>query len=633
MSNQQQTTAKMSILDLAKRWLAEDKDPHTRSQIEALVAANKTDELEKLLRTPVEFGTSGMRARMEAGYARINQLTVITASQGTAAYVERTVPDALTRGVVVGYDHRHGSRIFALSTARAFLDRGFKVYLYTSVGPTPLVPFAVKRLGAACGVMITASHNPKQDNGYKLYWENGAQIRPPLDEGVSQCIRENSVPVNWDTQGAESDPGVTDVTESMTKAYFDAAQSLVADRGLNAATSLRYVYTPMHGVGAPFAARVLEIFGLPPYIPVQEQLQPDPDFSTVAFPNPEEKGALDMAMAVADRENAQLVLANDPDADRFAVAERQANGSWLMFTGDQLGTIFAAAVLEAYRHNGIADSKIAMANSTASSRMLGVLARKEGIHCAETLTGFKWIANELESLSKQGYHAAFGYEEAIGYMVSDKVLDKDGVTALGFFVQLASRLHAQQLRISDYLETQYARYGYFESANNYFISPDQRKTGEIFSRIRYGDGSNNDGISRTSFVRTSAQGGATEVLRYPLTIGGFPVSYIRDLTIGVEIPDVDKICAAASGSGGPQLVIAKGQYEPTLPVSSSSQMITFETRNGSRLTLRTSGTEPKLKYYLEASNSENDRALAARDLETMTRAIADELVQASKNGL
>ncbi|KAJ2540808.1 hypothetical protein EV175_006198, partial [Coemansia sp. RSA 1933] len=566
------------IMDLAKRWLAEDKDPNTRKQIEALVAAGNTAELEELLRQPIEFGTAGLRARMEAGYSRLNQLTVITASQGLAAYVEHNVSDAQTRGIVVGHDHRHNSRTFALLTARAFVDRGFRVHFYPAIGPTPLVPFAVKRLRAACGVMVTASHNPKDDNGYKVYWENGAQIKPPLDEGIAQSIRENCTPVSWDVSGIESHPSVTDVTTSMTTAYFDAARSLVS--GDSSDVGLRYVYTPMHGVGAPFAARILETFGLPPYIPVPEQLHPDPDFPTVSFPNPEENGALDMAKTVADREGVGLVLANDPDADRFAAAERQADGSWLAFTGDQLGSVFAAAVLEDCRRKGIADSRIAMVNSTVSSRMLEAMARKEGFHYADTLTGFKWMANELADLAATGaFHAALGYEEAIGYMIGDNVLDKDGITALGFFVQLASRLHAQGLRVSDYLESQYQRYGYFVSANSYFISPDPVKTDSIFTRIRYGDAksnnTNDDHIQRTAFVRSDANG--EQVLRYPRSIGGFPVCYIRDLTIGFELADIDKKCSAELEQ---PVVISSDECKPVFPVSSTSHMITFETRNG-----------------------------------------------------
>ncbi|KAI9500420.1 hypothetical protein BX070DRAFT_60113 [Coemansia spiralis] len=569
---------------------------------------------------------------MEAGYSRLNQLTVIIASQGLAAYVEREVPNALSRGVVVGHDHRHNSNVFAQLTMRAFLDHGFKVYFYPGLGPTPQVPFAIKHLEAACGVMITASHNPKDDNGYKVYWENGAQIKPPLDAGIAQSIRENNTPKNWDAASVESETNVVDVTESMMNAYYKAAQSLVRNPELNRATKLKYVYTPMHGVGAPFAARILEAFGLPPYIPVPEQASPDPDFPTVAFPNPEEKGALDMAKAVADKQGVELVVANDPDADRFAAAEKQADGGWLMFTGDQLGSVFAAAVLENSRHQGIPDAKLAMVNSTVSSRMLKAMAQKEGFHYADTLTGFKWMANELAALSKQGYYAGFGYEEAIGYMVGNQVLDKDGITALGVFVQLAARMHAEGRRVGDYLEEQYARYGYFASANSYFICPDPQKTNKIFAHIRYGDSKNasssdkddDDGrVRRSEIVRT----GPGDVLRYPQTIGGFPVCYIRDLTIGFEMTDVDKKAA------GERIVVKADEYKPTFPVSSGSHMITFETRNGGRLTMRTSGTEPKIKYYLEIRNTDNDRIAAAKDLARMVDAVANELVEASKNEL
>ncbi|KAI8323451.1 hypothetical protein GQ54DRAFT_296757 [Martensiomyces pterosporus] len=612
------------ISALVERWLSEDKDPKTRAQIEALAAANDEEALEELLRRPIEFGTAGLRARMEAGYSRLNRLTVITASQGLAAYVEREVPSAAARGVVVGHDHRHNSDAFARLTARAFLDRGFKVYFYPEIGLTPQVPFAVKKLGASCGVMITASHNPKDDNGYKVYWENGAQIKPPLDVGIAQSIQEHSVPRNWDIESVDNNSKVEDVTERMMDAYFEAAKHLVHSPEANRKTDLRYVYTPMHGVGAPFAKRILETFELPPYVPVPEQISPDPEFPTVSFPNPEEKGALDMAKDLADREGIDIVVANDPDADRFAAAEKQADGSWHAFTGDQLGSIFAAAVLEMSRRDGISDSKVAMVNSTVSSRMLEAMARKEGFHYADTLTGFKWMANELATMQKQGYFVGFGYEEAIGYMIHDQVLDKDGVTALGVFLQLAARLRAEGKRVNDYLESLYAKYGYFVSGNSYFLCHDPAKTDRIFSRIRFGNPENQQDavpVERTEFVRPS-QG---DVLRYPRTIGGFPVSYIRDLTVGFEMRDVDKQEGA--------LTVAQDQFLPAFPVSAGSHMITLETRNGGRLTMRTSGTEPKLKYYLEVRNQSNDRAAAASDLEKMSAAVAEELIEATKNGL
>ncbi|KAJ2001988.1 hypothetical protein GGI04_003526, partial [Coemansia thaxteri] len=600
-------------------------DPETRGQIERLLAAKDDATMEKLLRNRIEFGTAGLRARMEAGYARLNRLTVIVASQGLAAYVEREVAGAQQRGVVVGHDHRHNSAAFAKLTARAFLDRGFRVFLYPGLGMTPMVPFAVKHLHAACGVMITASHNPKDDNGYKVYWENGAQICPPIDEGIAQSIGEHAEPCNWDTDSVDADPNVQDVTQPMLDAYFAAASRLAVDLEANRRTELRYVYTPMHGVGAPFAERILAVFGLPAFEPVPEQMQPDPNFSSVPFPNPEEKGALDLAKATADARGIGLVVANDPDADRFAAAEKQADGSWLVFTGDQLGTVFAAAVLGMARRAGIPDGTVAMVNSTVSSRMLGAMAQAEGFRYADTLTGFKWMTNELLALQAQGFVAAFGYEEAIGYMIHDHVLDKDGVTALAVFVQLAAQLHAQGKRVADYLEEQYSRYGFFVSANSYFVCPDPVKTDQIFCRIRYGDyEATPSAAERMEFVRTDFG----DVLRYPRAIGGFPVSYIRDLTTGFEMHDVDRLPV----SSGP-LEVSASECQPTFPVSSSSHMLTFETRNGARLTMRTSGTEPKLKYYLEVRNENNDRAAAARDLDIMTRAVANELVRASENGL
>ncbi|KAJ8508538.1 hypothetical protein ONZ45_g9204 [Pleurotus djamor] len=418
-----------SLRPLVEEWLALDKNEVTRAEIQKLWDDANVDELEKRMRKRIEFGTAGLRGRMEAGWSRMNDLIIIQASQGLCAYVLANVTDARSKGIVVGHDHRHHSKHWAELTASVFLVNGVKAYLYRDLVHTPMVPFGVKTLKAACGVMITASHNPKDDNGYKVYWENGVQIIGPHDVGISTSIKANLRPQTWDTSIINTSELCTDPTQEMQEAYFAALSKLCLYKSLNSDDPVKFVNTSMHGVSDPFITRGFEIFGLPPPVKVEEQQMPDPDFPTVPFPNPEEKGALDLAIATAEREGAQYVLAQDPDSDRFAAAEKGPDGKWIVFTGDQLGALFAARELDIYKKSGKPIDKLAMVASTVSSKMIEAIAHVEGFKFVECLTGFKFIGNTALNLVEQGYEVPFGYEEAIGYMFGTEIRDKDGVAA------------------------------------------------------------------------------------------------------------------------------------------------------------------------------------------------------------
>ncbi|KAJ3287667.1 Phosphoglucomutase-3 [Rhizoclosmatium sp. JEL0117] len=628
-----------TLAALAQKWLALDQNESTRAEIEGLIAANDIAELQRRLGSNIKFGTAGLRAAMEAGFSRMNGVTVIQASQGLAAYIERTVPNAKERGVVVGHDHRHNSETFARLTAAVFLTFGFKVYFYRSLVHTPMVPFAIKHLNLAGGVMITASHNPKADNGYKVYWENSAQIIPPHDAGIAaEITARNDTVLTWDVTLVDTHPNcINDQTEILKDAYFSTINDLiVTPPSVIAETKLQYVYTPMHGVGFPFAERVLKTFGMPEAVAVPEQVQPDPEFSTVAFPNPEEKGALNLAIALAESKNIGLVLANDPDADRFAVAEKKADGSgWHIFTGDQIGTLLGYALVLKMKDKTAEEKKrVAMVNSAVSSKMLRSMCLKEGHLYEETLTGFKWMSNRVVDLAKEGYDTFFAYEEAIGFMTHDCVLDKDGVTALASFVELAILQKEKGSNMYELLEELYSKYGFHASDNYYFICHEPKVIAKIFERIRFGDSPDTsstgasivgaDGIHRTNFKRASD--GA--ILRYPLTVAGFPVTYIRDLTVGFQMSDIPSFVSQHQNS---DVEIKEGENVPTLPVSSSSEMITFELANEVVFTLRTSGTEPKIKYYIEKKGT--DRDAVRTDLSAVVKAVGDELFEASKNNL
>ncbi|KAF9452814.1 phosphoglucomutase 1 [Macrolepiota fuliginosa MF-IS2] len=583
------------LSQLVSKWLEFDRNPVTRAEIQGLRDSGNIQELESRMRHRIEFGTAGLRGRMEAGWARMNDLIIIQASQGLAAYVIKQVPDALSRGVVIGHDHRHNSEQWAKLTAAAFLAKDVKVYLLRGLVHTPMVPFSVKRLRAACGVMITASHNPKQDNGYKVYWENAVQIIEPHDGGISESIKANLTPDTWDTSNVTSSSLSVDITQEMHDAYFTSLSSLLVDRQMNRTTSVRFVNTSMHGVSDPYVKRAFETFGFAPYIPVKEQQQPDPEFPTVRFPNPEEKGALDLALAAAEREGISYVLAQDPDSDRFSGAERDSNGTWTVFTGDQLGSLFASHILKTYKSTGKPLDKLAMVASTVSSKMIEAMAEVEGFKFAQCLTGFKYIGNTGLDLVKAGYEVPFGYEEAIGFMFGDQIRDKDGVAATMTFVQLVATLNAQGKTLKGHLQGLYEKYGYFQTNNGYFICNDPPTIDRIFARIRNFDSS------------TSPS--------YPKQIAGLSITSIVDLTTGYD-------------STNPPT------YKPSLPLS-SGHMIQFRAQNSSAmkivLTTRTSGTEPKIKYYLEGSGKDNEAVKVL--LVQVIQELGDVWLEASKHGL
>ncbi|CAI2166348.1 14746_t:CDS:10 [Funneliformis geosporum] len=592
-----------SIDSLVKEWLRLDKNPTTRLEIEKLYADQNVEELEKRLRKRISFGTAGLRSSMEAGFSRMNDLTVIQASQGLCMYLLDVIPTSVDKGVVIGHDHRHNSEKFARLTAAAFLKKGFRVYFYRGLVHTPLVPFGVKKLEASCGIMITASHNPKKDNGYKVYWENACQIISPHDKGISQSISVNLEPWTWDAELVNNSPLCIDNVKEISDAYFEELRGISYHSKDNISSKVKFVYTAMHGVGTPMAKKAFETFSLNPFISTKEQEDPDPDFSTVAFPNPEEgKGALAMAMKTADENNVEVIFANDPDADRFSVSEKQKNGEWMLFSGNQIGVMLASVVLENFKAQGKPINKLAMLASTVSSKMLEKMAKDEGFYFEETLTGFKWLGNKAIDLSQQGYEALFAYEEAIGYMIDGIVRDKDGIIALVTFAELAVQLNKRGLTISRYLEELYKKYGYFITETSYFICHSPQIIDKIFNKLRFGE--NPVKSSKPDYLYPYQ-------VSYPSTLAGHKITYIRDLTIGYDT--------------------SKPDNQPVLPTSKSSHMITFGLENGCILTLRTSGTEPKIKYYLELSG--NDKEEAENELRKISHGVSDELLEPKKYGL
>ncbi|KAH7390607.1 phosphoglucomutase-like protein [Pyrenochaeta sp. MPI-SDFR-AT-0127] len=553
------------IKELAREWLELDEDKSTTDEIYQLLAHGDTNELEKRLRTRIAFGTAGLRGPMQAGFACMNSLTVIQATQGLAAYLLKTEQNVKRRGVVIGRDARHNSEKFAKLTAAAFVAKGIKVWWYETPQHTPLVPFGVRELNAVAGVMITASHNPARDNGYKVYWSNGCQIIPPHDSGIAESILENLKPVTWDTSVVDGDLLVEGslglIEDKYHKAVLCAAQP--GHVRVKMDPDLKFVYTPMHGVGLSAMQKCVQTLGIASQMTVvKEQAEPDPDFPTVQFPNPEEKGALNLAIATAEKSNIRLILASDPDADRLAAAEKVGD-KWHIFTGNQLGVLLGSYLFERYPSSKPRD-KLAMLASTVSSRMLAALAEKEGFHFTETLTGFKWLGNVARQLDSKGYDVVYAFEEALGYMIPQTVHDKDSISAAAVFLTAASHWSTQGLTPHTKLQKLYEYLGYFEDANTYLVSPSSLVTTSVFTSIR-------------------ALGNP-----HPTIIGPRKIVRWRDLTLGYDSKSKDHI--------------------PDLPIDVTSQMITCELGDGSVFTVRGSGTEPKIKLYIECQGKSGEEA-------------------------
>jgi phosphoglucomutase len=554
------------IKDLAREWLELDKDKSTTDEINLLLDEYNTEELERRLRHRIAFGTAGLRGPMQAGFACMNSLTVIQASQGLAAYLLKTEKDVKRRGVVIGRDARHNSEKFAKLTAAAFVAKGIKVWWYETPSHTPLVPFGVQELNAVAGIMVTASHNPAKDNGYKVYWSNACQIIPPHDSGIAASIMENLEPVTWDTDVVDTPHLLLEgslglVQDKYHKAILCAAHPEGSDIKMN--PDICFVYTPMHGVGLPAMTQCAETLGIASQMTVVDaQAQPDPDFPTVRFPNPEEKGALDLAIETADSSSIPLILASDPDADRLAAAEK-VDGKWHIFSGNQLGVLIGSYLFERYPSSKPRD-KLAMLASTVSSRMLAALAEKEGFKFTETLTGFKWLGNVARDLEDEGYDVVYAFEEALGYMIPQTVHDKDSISAAAIFLTAASSWSAQGLTPYGKLQSLYKYLGYFEDANTYLVSPSPSVTTAVFTAIR--------------------------ALRnpHPTAIGPRKIVRWRDLTLGYDSKSKD--------------------HKPDLPVDETSQMITCELDDGAVFTVRGSGTEPKIKLYIECQGQSSEDA-------------------------
>mmetsp|Transcript_10054 Transcript_10054/g.18077 ORF Transcript_10054/g.18077 Transcript_10054/m.18077 type:complete len:643 (-) Transcript_10054:86-2014(-) len=625
----------------AKEWSRLDPNPETSSYVQNLIAQveggsdaafrelqslfpiapdTDTNNYQPQLQPRIGFGTAGLRGHMEPGPLGMNDLIVIQTAQGLARHVlrchendEGTSKNNSPLKAVVGYDHRSHSKFnvsskqFALYTKLVFEHAGIECTLLDGYVATPILAYAVTNINAAVGIMVTASHNPKEDNGYKVYWKDGCQIRPPIDGAIANAIVEKENLVPWIDYGEklrklkagsnEECCGLSDPmkTTSIEDAYFQSIQSSGLVTGMNdAATNATsstptIAYTAMHGVGYPYAKRSFETFNLPPFLAVPSQQDPDPNFSTVPFPNPEEKGALDEAMAFATGNKCDIVLANDPDVDRLGVAELGKEGEkWTVFTGDQIGTLLGHWLWETI--GKYSDRPVAMCASTVSSKMLSAMGQSEGFRFEETLTGFKWIGSRALSLQEQGYLVLLGYEEAIGFSCGGIIPDKDGISAIGVIAKMATCVYSRGETLASHLQHIHDKYGEFVCNNGYYRCNDPAIVEQIMEQMRNGG-------------------------KYSESVGSYDVESIRDLGCpGYDSTTEDK--------------------KPMLPTSTSAPMITFRFANGCVAQFRASGTEPKFKYYIEMRGKPGEKkADVEKRLSEMSGVILEELLHPTANGL
>lgn len=450
----------------AQRWLVEEPDEDLRAEMRALLNG-QPDELAERMSGRLTFGTAGLRAAIGAGPLRMNRLVVRQAAAGLGRWLRASG----ARGpVVVGYDARHKSDAFARDTARVLAAQGFDVERFDTVVPTPMLAWAITERGACAGVMVTASHNPPADNGYKVYLASGSQIVSPVDVEIAAEIARLDP---WDVELADADdPRIRLLGADVRARYV----SFAATAPLRATPGVRVAYTAMHGVGGATMLAACRAAGYPEPVVVAEQQQPDPDFPTVSFPNPEEPGAMDLVIALAQREGVTLAIANDPDADRMAVAIPDGDGRWRRLGGDEVGWILADHILA---HTS-GDDRLVV-TTLVSSSMLGRLAEDHGVHYAETFTGFKWIAHT--ALEHPQWRFAYGYEQALGYLVAPRPLDKDGITAALMIIEVAATLAAAGSSIAERLEQlaeRYGRYDMVESAVH--LAPE--RGAEVVARLR-----------------------------------------------------------------------------------------------------------------------------------------------------
>ena len=540
---------KTEILEKAKAYIAAEQDERFRKEIEDLIAKEDYKELEDRFYQTLEFGTGGLRGIMGGGTNRMNTLEINMATQGLANYVIKAFPEkakAGTLSAVIAYDSRLNSDVFAEATALIFAANGIKAYLFSSLRPTPELSFAIRTLKADTGVVVTASHNPRMYNGYKAYWNDGAQVIEPHDVGIIEEVNKVKDVKTMTRVEAISSGKLVIIDKEIDEKFWDMCKAQLFRPALikEKAKDVRIVYTPLHGTGAMHVEKVLGDLGLN-ILTVPEQREPDGNFPTVEKPNPEEKPALKMAVDLATKEKADGLMATDPDSDRFGTAFPDKDGNFVLLSGNQMGALLMEYVFLSRKELGKMPANPACIRSIVTSPFGDYICKKYGVKMFDCLTGFKWIANVEANFEKAGtYNYVFGLEESYGYKVEKEVMDKDGVSAAAMCAEMILYWRSQGKSLLEHLDDMYKEYGYFE------------------------DRAISQNFPGQSGVQTMKNMMAGLRSNPPATLGGEKVIKVRDL-----------------------------MNDPDLP---KSNVLQFYLESGTIVSARPSGTEPKIKVYINS---------------------------------
>jgi phosphoglucomutase len=530
-------------------WLNGNYDQATKDEIKKLQEQHP-DELTEAFYRSLEFGTGGLRGIMGVGTNRMNKYTVGMATQGFANYLKKTYGDAEVK-VVIGHDSRNNSRFFAETTANVFAANGIKVFLFEALRPTPELSFAIRTLGCQGGVICTASHNPKEYNGYKAYWNDGGQLVPPHDKNVIKEVE--AIASVDDVKWSGGEANITIIGKDMDAQYIDMVKSLSVYPDVIAKQhDLKIVYTPIHGTGITLAPDVLKAFGFTNVTIVEEQAKPDGNFPTVVYPNPEESEAMSIGLNKAKEINADILLGTDPDADRVGIGVKNHKGEWVLMNGNQTAVLACAYMIEARKAKGIARPNDMVIKTIVTTELIDTIAKANGVACYNVLTGFKWIAELIkEKEGKENY--IIGGEESFGLMIGDKLRDKDAISAVAFLCEMAAYLKDQGKTLYDKLIELYVEYGFYYETLISITKKGMRGQEEIAEMMQgYRD-------NPPSTINGSK---VVELLDYDLKVG-------KNLQTGES-------------------------WQIALP---KSNVLQFITEDGSKISARPSGTEPKIKFY------------------------------------
>jgi phosphoglucomutase len=548
----QEVTAK------ANRWLSADYDAETRAAVESMLNADdKTDLIESFYKD-LEFGTGGLRGIMGAGSNRMNKYTVGAATQGLANYLKEAFADLPQISVVVGHDVRNNSRFFAETVANIFSANGIKVYLFENFRPTPELSFAIRHLGCQSGVNITASHNPKEYNGYKAYWADGAQVLAPHDKNIIDNV--NRITSVADIKFEGNKDLIQIIGEDVDNAFLSAVKGLSLDpEVIKRHADLKIVYTPIHGTGVKMVPDSLKNYGFTNIIHVPEQDVPSGDFPTVVSPNPEVPSAMAMAIAKAKETNADVIFASDPDADRIGCVARDSNGEYILLNGNQIVMILLNYLITRYREMGKLTGNEYVVKTIVTTEAIKAIADNQGMKMFDCYTGFKWIANVIRENEGKGRYIGGG-EESYGFLAEDFARDKDSVSAISLMAEIAAWARDRGMTYMDMLKDIYLKNGYSHEVGISVVRPGKTGADEI----------------KQMMVNFRANP--------PKSLGGSEI---------VVVKDYDALTCKN---------IATGEVSK-LDFPATSNVLQYFTADGSKVSVRPSGTEPKIKFYIEVKGN------------------------------